>query len=46
MSYFPEFTSYILYQIVSLQQATNKKMGQVSKVYLFQVWRFSVQGFR
>ena len=27
MSYFPVFTSYILYQIVSLQQATTKKKG-------------------
>ena len=27
MSYFPVFTSYILYQIMSLQQATNKKNG-------------------
>ena len=27
MSYFPVFTSYILYQIVSPQQVTNKKNG-------------------
>ena len=41
MSYFPVFTSYILYQIVSQQQATIKKNGpskssvSVSSLHLY-----------